>query len=260
MEITLKHQQRTYKADLSKPIDLTLALLEGLDTVNCFWAPPVRYEPYRDGNFIGSVEAGAPVNFYNIHVNPHGNGTHTECVGHISRERYRLRECLRDTHCWAYLCSVYPEKTPDGDRVIYPYHLSDMLAEMPPVSALILRTLPNDDLKRSTNYSGANAPYLHHSTVALLVAHGIEHLLVDLPSVDRESDEGQLLAHKAFWCYPDGPVRTHCTITELMYAPNTVHDGLYLLNLQIAAFDIDVSPSRVLLYAVEVLSEPMGQI
>jgi hypothetical protein len=27
---------------------------------------------------------------------------------------------------------------------------------------------------------------------------GIQHLLIDLPSVDKEKDEGKLLAHKAF--------------------------------------------------------------
>jgi hypothetical protein len=27
---------------------------------------------------------------------------------------------------------------------------------------------------------------------------GIKHLLIDLPSVDKEHDEGKLVAHKAF--------------------------------------------------------------
>jgi arylformamidase len=248
MQITLPFQQYNYRADLSKGIDLSLPLLDTLQTVSCFWAPPVVYEPFRSGDFIGSVAAGAPVNFFNVRFNPHGNGTHTECVGHISREQYRLRECLQNSHFWAYLASVYPEKTPDGDRVIFPHHLADILANMPPVQAFILRTLPNDDFKKTTNYAGTNPPYLHYTAIELLVAHGIEHLIVDLPSVDRESDNGQLLGHKAFWQYPEGPIRTHCTITELIYAPHHVRDGLYLLNLQTAAFDIDVSPSKVILF------------
>jgi arylformamidase len=248
MQITLTFQQSNYRADLSKGIDLSLPLLDTLQTVNCFWAPPVEYQPFKSGDFVGSVTAGAPVNFFNVRFNPHGNGTHTECVGHISREPFRLRDCLRNSHFWAYLVSVFPEKTPEGDRIIYPYHLADVVASMPPVTALMLRTLPNDDFKKSTNYSGTNPPYLHHTTIELLVECGIEHLIVDLPSVDRESDGGQLLAHKAFWNYPDGPIRSHCTITELMYAPNQVRDGLYLLNLQTAAFDIDVSPSKIIVF------------
>ena len=63
----------------------------------------------------------------------------------------------------------------------------------------------------------------------------------------RESDDGLLLAHKAFWKYPD-EVRSDCTITELVYIPDAIEDGLFLLNLQIASFDIDVSPSKPVLY------------
>jgi len=70
-----------------------------------------------------------------------------------------------------------------------------------------------------------------------------------LPSVDREVDEGKLLAHKAFWEYPDAP-RTDCTITEMVYVPDNAMDGLYLLNLQIASFELDVSPSKPVLYKI----------
>ena len=84
-----------------------------------------------------------------------------------------------------------------------------------------------------------------------MVEQGVRHLLVDLPSVDREEDGGKLLAHKAFWQYPDN-IRENCTITELIYADNIIKDGLYLLNIQIASFEIDVSPSKPVLYALTV--------
>ena len=80
-----------------------------------------------------------------------------------------------------------------------------------------------------------------------IVEQGIEHLLIDLPSVDRESDEGKLLAHKAFWKFPN-QIREQSTITELIYVPNKVKDGLFLLNIQIASFEIDASPSKPVLY------------
>ena len=101
-----------------------------------------------------------------------------------------------------------------------------------------------------TNYSGANPPYLHHKAISYLVERGVEHLLLDLPSVDREEDGGQLLGHRAFWQYPESP-RAHCTITELIYVNNSIRDGLYLLNLQVASFEIDASPSKPVLYALE---------
>jgi hypothetical protein len=76
---------------------------------------------------------------------------------------------------------------------------------------------------------------------------GVQHLLIDLPSVDREEDGGQMLAHKAFWQYPDNP-RKEATITEMVFVPNEVPDDLYLLNIQIASLETDASPSKPLLF------------
>jgi hypothetical protein len=90
---------------------------------------------------------------------------------------------------------------------------------------------------------------MEHQAVEYLVGQGISHLLIDLPSVDREEDGGRLLSHKAFWNYPEHP-QTHRTITELVYVPNSIKDGSYLLNLQIASFEIDVSPSKPVLYEI----------
>ncbi len=59
----------------------------------------------------------------------------------------------------------------------------------------------------------------------------IEHLLIDLPSVDRESDGGKLEFHHAFWGVPNDP-QFHKTITELIFVPNHIPDGDYILNLQ----------------------------
>ena len=246
MKIRFLHGNNTFETDLSFPIDLSIPLRDGMENPNCFWAPAVEFSPVVAGDFTGSTAQGGVVNFFNVRVNPHGNGTHTECVGHISRERHVLRECLRDYHFMAKLVSVYPRKTEDGDRVIFREQLEELLEEKN-INALIIRTLPNDDLKMRTNYSGSNPPYLHHEAVSFLVEMGIEHLLLDLPSVDREEDGGALLAHRAFWQYPQA-TRKHCTITEMIYVPNEVKDGLYLLNLQTASFDLDVSPSKPVVF------------
>lgn len=249
MQITFTRQNKTYRADLSRPIDLSILLKEGLENVNCFYAPPVEYWPVVAGDFVGSTAQGGSVNFFNVRFNPHGNGTHTECVGHIAKERYVLRDCLLESHFWAKLVSIFPQKTDDGDRVIFRQQVEEVFSENE-AEALIIRTLPNDDLKLRTNYSGANPPYLHHEAAKYLVDCGVQHLLLDLPSVDREEDGGQLLSHRAFWQYPEA-VRRHCTITELIYAPKEIKDGFYLLNLQTASFDLDVSPSRPVLFRVE---------
>lgn len=248
MEITFNRNGNTFRADLSSPIDLSIILREGLDNVNCFWAPPAEFSPVVAGSFIGSTAQGGPVNFFNVRLNPHGNGTHTECVGHIASERYVLHECLRTAHFMAKLTSLYPRPAENGDRVIFRDQLEEVLAPGE-AEALILRTLPNDDLKKRRQYSGTNPPYLHPEAVEYLVGCGVEHLLLDLPSVDREEDGGALLAHRAFWQYPHA-VRRHCTITELIFVPETVKDGFYLLNLQTTSLDLDASPSKPLIYQV----------
>lgn len=250
MQITVDIAGQTYRADLAKPLDIGIPLREGLGHVNCFYAPPMETSPVVAGDFVGSTQRGGPLNFLNIKFNVHGNGTHTECVGHIAKERYTINQSLQQFHFPARLISLYPEKTAEGDRVIFRHQLEELLADTAPTEALVLRTLPNDELKLRTNYSGANPPYLHHEAAAYLLERGVEHLLLDLPSVDREEDGGELASHHTFWQYP-AQTRAHSTITELIYVNNSIPDGLYLLNIQIASFEIDASPSKPVLYSLE---------
>ena len=179
MQITFSRHQQTFRADLSRPIDLSILLRAGLDNVNCFWAPPVEYSPVVAGSFVGSTAQGGPVNFFNVRLNPHGNGTHTECVGHIARERYVLGECLCEHHFFAKLATLYPSRTDNGDRVILRDQLKEVFSKNE-ADSLIIRTMPNDDLKRRTNYSGSNPPYLHPEAVQYLVECGVQHLLLSL--------------------------------------------------------------------------------
>lgn len=249
MNITFEYRDNPYTADLAHPIDISIPVCDGAENPNCFWAPMPEFSPVVAGDFVGSTAQGGAVNFFNVRINPHGNGTHTECVGHIARERYVLRTCLREYHFLAKLISLYPRKTDDGDRVIFRDQLEE-LVEKNASNALVIRTLPNDSTKMRVNWSGSNPPYLHHEAIQFLVEMGIEHLLLDLPSVDREEDGGRLLGHRAFWQYPEA-VRKHCTITEMVFVPQEIRDGLYLLNLQTTSFDLDASPSKPVLYAVK---------
>jgi hypothetical protein len=80
-----------------------------------------------------------------------------------------------------------------------------------------------------------------------LVDHGINHLLIDLPSIDPEVDGGALAAHRALWAEGGD----HRTITELIRVPEALPDGLYLLNLQVAPFENDAAPSRPVVFVLE---------
>lgn len=208
------------------------------------------------GNFVGDTTQGSSVNVKTVKFTPHGNGTHTECVGHISKQPFSVNKSLLNFHHFAQLVSVYPQRQENGDRIILKSQLEGELIEN--ISALVIRTMPNDDLKLKTNYSDTNPPFLHHELVTHLVQHGISHLLIDLPSVDKEKDGGQLLAHKAFWQYDENnlsKVRTEATITEFVYIKTAIKDGLYLLNLQMASFELDASPSKPVLYQLLAVDE-----
>ncbi len=246
MIVQIEHLEHTYNANLHQPIDISIPLRDGMNNPNCFYAPYPEMTPVRSGDFIGSTEQGGLVNFFNVKLNPHGNGTHTECVGHIALERHTIQEHLQRYHFIAKLVSLYPQRQENGDRILDLKQIKEVL-HPGEAEALVIRTLPNEDWKLRHTYSGTNPPYVHEDTIHYLVDCGIQHLLIDLPSVDREEDEGKLLAHRAFWKYPDN-VRKKCTISELIYVHNEIKDGLFLLNLQIISLDLDTSPSKPVLY------------
>lgn len=246
MIVQLQFNSRTYQADLNKPNDISLPLKAGDQNPTCYWAEPVTMEIIRSGDFIGNVKEGGSVNYQKLSVTPHGNGTHTECYGHISADDATLNQSLTEFHFFAELITVTPEKIHSGDFVITAKSVREKIKEKS-VGAIVIRTLPNSDSKKMANYSGKNPPYLDHGAAEYLVELGVKHLLIDLPSVDRESDEGKLLAHKAFWQFPQR-TRKNCTITELIFVDETVQDGRYLLNLQITSLEMDASPSKPVLY------------
>lgn len=246
MIITFSWQGSSFRFDLSKPVYINLSLFHGPNNPNAWHAPNPLFEPHIDGKFIGSIAAGSPVNFFNVKINPHGNGTHTECLGHIADDIPSINQTLNNTHFVARLISVNPLETGSGDRVILPDHFEAACPEPMP-EALILRTLPNSPAKKTMQYSGNNPPYLVSEAAAWLAQKGIDHFLTDLPSIDKEKDDGKLAAHKNFWQYPENP-RLNATITEMTFIPEEVKDGLYLINIQIAPFEMDTSPSRVALY------------
>jgi len=244
MIISFNINKKVVTVDLGAPLDISIPLRAGIPNVNAFYIPPVKIEPFRFGSFVGSVESGGSCNVNNILFNPHGNGTHTECVGHISKETFTINQCLKDFFFIAELVTIVPESRGE-DKIITRALLEKALKTKP--EALILRTSPNAGEKTNHQYSGTNPAYLSEDAAAWMAETGVNHLLLDLPSVDREDDGGKLLAHHAFWKYPHA-TRSKATITELIYVPDAIPDGTYLLNLQIASFENDASPSKPVLY------------
>ena len=224
-----------------------MPLCAGVNNVKAWYRPPVTMEPVRMGDWVGDVNKGGSVNFRDIWFNPHAHGTHTECVGHISSEFYSINQSLKQFFSIAELVSITPNSM-ENDKVITMDQLKSGLMHND-CEAVIIRTLPNDDSKLTRQYANTNPPYLHQHAAEFLRINNVQHLLLDLPSVDREQDDGKLLAHHAFWNYPES-TRLDATITELIYVPNEIADGKYLLNIQIAPFENDATPSKPILYKI----------
>ncbi len=242
-----------FNIDLSKPIDISLPLSNTDANPIAWYIEKPVIEPVTFENWVGKVSEGSSTNFNNIFFNPHGHGTHTECLGHITNEFYSINQCLKHFFFMAELVSISPEDR-NGDFVITKNQIENSLNGKTP-EAIIIRTLPNISEKKSKNYSHTNPPYLLEEAAIYIREIGIKHLLIDLPSVDREEDAGKLLAHKAFWNVKNTTMlnedaRLDSTITELIYVNDSVSNGTYLLNLQIASFENDASPSKPILYAI----------
>lgn len=257
MIIQVQIGNNSYQADLSQPTDISIPIIHEGPTISAFHIPQARFEPITVGSFTGSVAAGAGCNCENLFLNAHGNGTHTECLGHISLERVTLFDCLKTFHFPAVLVSVTPTEQLDGDFIISNEQLQSALRPLgclEEAQAIIIRTLPNDNSKLTRNYSGQNPVYLEADAAGWLAQMGFEHLLIDLPSVDREEDGGALSAHHQWWNYPNNP-RYHATITELIYVPSHLQDGHYLLNIQTASLTTDASPSKPCLYELRLITK-----
>lgn len=253
MKTTISHIGQTFEIDLSKPIDISIPLTNTDANPIAWYIEKPEIEPVQFGNWIGKVSEGSSTNFNTIFFNPHGHGTHTECLGHITREFYSINQCLKQFFFTAELISISPEEIGE-DRIITKSQIELVLNGKTP-EAIVIRTLPNLESKKHQNYSKTNPPYLDEEAATYIREIGIQHLLIDLPSVDREEDEGKLLAHKAFWnvknvaeLNPDA--RLTCTITEMIFVENEIQDGSYILNLQIASFENDASPSKPILYKI----------
>jgi len=253
MKATIQHNGSTISVDLSQPIDISIPLTNTDANPIAWYIDKPVIDPVKMGDWIGKVSEGSSTNFNNIFFNPHGHGTHTECLGHITRDFYSINNALKQFFFTAELVSVEPEQVGE-DLIIRTEQVEKALGGKTP-EAIIIRTLPNEKAKTSKNYSNTNPPYISGAAAFYLRECGIKHLLIDLPSVDREEDEGRLVAHKTFWNVKDvndlnKDARHDATITEMVYIDDAVADGTYLLNLQIASFENDASPSKPVLYKI----------
>jgi hypothetical protein len=228
--------------------DLSIPLAFDGPQPTFFGASPAAGTVVTAGSFVGDVARGGSCNCSTYTLTPHCNGTHTECVGHVTAERLSVRDHSGEHFNPALLVSVGP--VPVITRAVLTAAVSPH--QLSHYNALVLRTRPNTREKLERNYDRAPAPYFDADAMHWIVSNGVTALVVDLPSLDRHDDPA-LTTHRIFWGLPPGATRAAeaarptATVTELAFIADSIADGPYLLNLQVAPFVADAAPSRPIL-------------
>ena len=267
IKMILKFHNQTFKIDTEKPLSIAIPLNFNGAQPNAYDVENASSKPCEAGEIVGDTRRGGSVNFEQVKFIPHCNGTHTECVGHITWKRISVNDCLQDAFVLAQVISIEPENAQESDET-YAVELNETdklitrkamengkwKTENGKLESLIVRTLPNDDSKLSQTYLQKIPPFFSTEAMQFITELNIKHLLVDTPSIDRIFDEGNLSNHRIFWNIEQGSFEISAesfinrTITELIYVSNEIADGNYLLNLQIAPFQADAAPSRPILF------------
>jgi kynurenine formamidase len=271
MQAELNFGGQKVRVALDRGVSLAIPVDFGAPGPRHFGAPPPESRPWSVGSFSGSVATGASCNCSMLSLIPHCQMTHTESVAHLTREPGDAWRVVPRGLLTAVVVSVAPEPARETSESTDPQPWgTDVLitqrrlraawpmmrpsSNMPEPIAAIIRTLPNDPAKRTRDYSEAVPPYLTREAVQWLVEKRIEHLVVDLPSIDRTHDEGYLVGHRLFFGLPPGShargdaARSRATITELAFIPDEVADGPCMLSLAVPAIGGDAVPSQPIVY------------
>src|SRR6187402_1766787 len=178
MKAKIQHNGQFFEVDLSKPIDISIPLTNTDDNPIAWYIDKPVIEPVVFGDWIGKVSEGkSSTNFNNIFFNPHGHGTHTECLGHITNDFYSINQSLKQFFFLAEVISVQPELQGE-DLVIAKDQIVKALNGKTP-EAIVIRTLPNEKAKLSRKYSNTNPPYIEEAGATFIRESGIRHLLID---------------------------------------------------------------------------------
>lgn len=250
MILQFQHKSKTFEFDAQEGIDLSIPIQFSKENLSAFGVGQPTKNAYRVEGFTGDVSQGGSCNCDVVQFIPHCHGTHTECVGHILDTPVYLPNIIKQDLFISQVVTVKPESNFGITAKIL-----DKTKRFENVSALIIRTLPNDPTKKNQKYS-SEAPYLTKNAVEWINDKNISHLLVDFPSIDPIQDGGKLEAHRTFWNLPleqkkiDEQTWSHKTVTELIYVPSSIEDGLYILDLRTSNFMLDAVPSSPVIFPV----------
>lgn len=244
MRVIVEKGELRASVDLTAGTDISISVRKN-GNVNCYYLSDPEFQYFENPQFVGSLAKGGSVNCERISLYAHASGTHTECALHVLPVSFDMRHVEIPALQFAQLVSVSPEQV--GEDLVISAAAMSALSNKHGLEVLIVRTMPNDDSKLRKNYSDTNPIYFEPEALSVLRDLGFKHLITDIPSIDKESDEGRLAAHKN-WFTVDGLVPSDRTVTELVYVPSSVLDGLYVVSMQVPSIETDAVPSRIIIY------------
>jgi len=268
MKIETIIDDTAYSTDLNTGQSIAITLVPNEQQPNHFSAPDCTSKTLIDGDFIGDTKQGGSCNVNQLTLVPHCNGTHTESISHIVNESVAVFEAIDESFFSSTLISLTPVDALStdekyiagfeaGQRVITKELLKQKLEVLNPehLQGLVIRTYPNQVSKKHTKYDQDNYPaYFTEDAMNYIVSKNVQHLLVDLPSVDKMYDQGRLTNHRIFWNVKTDKNKINDkswinkTITEMIYVEDNIQDGFYLCNLQTPKIATDAVPSHPELY------------
>ncbi len=266
MKAEINANSQKYQIDFSQGKSLGIPI--GVTSPLFFIQQPPTISKLSVDGFSGSVATGAGCNVEQVCFTPHCHGTHTEGSGHISQAAETVHSLIDQTPCPARLISLQPELAADCAEnyacelpTDYPLITLDLLqAQLQDSqlteSGLIIRSLPNPVEKSSRNYNQQPYyPLLTTAAISWLASSGLRHLLLDMPSLDYANDAGILRNHHIWWGLEetvDTPdFASSRSLTEMIFADDTIADGYYWLELNLSSLESDASPSNPKIYPLQ---------
>lgn len=118
--------------------DLSIPLLFNGQQPNTYGVEFASSHAWEGYGFVGDTRKGGSCNFEKYELVPHCNGTHTECVGHITNERLSIRELLKEELIPAVIVSITPENALQGDESYDPaFQPGDIIVSASALASLL---------------------------------------------------------------------------------------------------------------------------
>lgn len=164
---------KKYSFDSSKPLDISIQQKFDLNQPGFFNTELASKQVYKSDNFIGATELHGSCNVNVVNINIHCNGTHTESKQHIDHTAASIGDITTDHLIFSKLITVNPICYSNtikesyhpclnkNDLIVLSENIQDKLSDFDCeyLDAIVIRTLPNEIIKKSKKYNMSNSSY-----------------------------------------------------------------------------------------------------